>query len=222
MYKIIVIITIFTLGLYVFSKYGDSKIEGYDNIYKDKLKMYFEKLRTRCPNILIQKGSNYYLYNSRLAKVPGVNPLEFKNLDDYVEFTDWQRSQGIRCPILYLQESYDAQGNPVYKARPSPTNLQGGLPDMHMSVDGLADSNPNQLLFDAGRDDPPYNKNSYPAYDQQDQYIGLNTPLDKMFNENTGGISANPMDPNWGGDDYTQSLIDKGYYKGNEVAIAIE
>jgi hypothetical protein len=29
------------------------------------------------------------------------------------------------------------------------------------------------------------------------------------------------MDPNWGGSAYTQSLIDKGYYKDEEVKIAI-
>ena len=30
--------------------------------------------KNRCPNILIQKGSELYLHNSRLANVPGVNP----------------------------------------------------------------------------------------------------------------------------------------------------
>ena len=48
----------------------------------------------RCPNILIQKGSELYLHNSRLAKVPGVNPLKFANLEEYTEFMEWQRSQG--------------------------------------------------------------------------------------------------------------------------------
>jgi hypothetical protein len=34
-------------------------------------------------------------------------------------------------------------------------------------------------------------------------------------------VSPNPMDPNWGGADYTQNLVDKGYYKENEVNIYI-
>ena len=68
------------------------------------------------------------MYNSKLADVPGVNPITFSNLDEYVQFTDWQRANGIRCPILFLQHSYDIQGNSVYKARPSPENLNGGLP----------------------------------------------------------------------------------------------
>ena len=33
--------------------------------------------------------------------------------------------------------------------------------------------------------------------------------------------SDNAMDPNWGGADYTQALVDTGYYKDNEVNIKI-
>jgi hypothetical protein len=33
------------------------------------------------------------------------------------------------------------------------------------------------------------------------------------------GKSANPMDPNWGGQDFTQTLVDTGFYKDNEVNI---
>jgi hypothetical protein len=201
MLKLAVIGLIFLAGLY-FVTFPEG-VEGFSN-----------KVPYSCPNILIQKGADFYLYNSKLANVPGVNPLQFKSLEDYVEFTDWQRSQGIRCPVLYLQEVYDAQGNPVYKARPSPMNLSGGSIEAPAGV-----VPPVTKLYDAGRDDPPYNKNSYPAYDPMDQYIGLNTPLDKMFHENTG-VSANPMDANWGGQTFTQELVDGGYYQGDEVSIA--
>ena len=34
-------------------------------------------------------------------------------------------------------------------------------------------------------------------------------------------VSANPMDENWGGAAYTQSLVDQGYYKDDEVSIYI-
>jgi hypothetical protein len=34
-------------------------------------------------------------------------------------------------------------------------------------------------------------------------------------------MSANPMKTNWGGDKYTQSLIDAGRYSGNEVKIRV-
>ena len=39
-----------------------------------------------------------------------------------------------------------------------------------------------------------------------------------MFNETPGGISPNPMNTNWGGAKYTQDLVDKGYYKDDDVS----
>jgi len=215
-------IIVFMIGIYFYARNADTKyLEAFTN----------KKNQPRCPNLLIQKDSKFYLYNSKLAKVPGVNPIEFDNLEDYTEFLDWQRSQGIRCPVLYLQSSYDAQGNRIYKARPSVSEPQAGLPPSASPI-GVANSSleeqndvsyPNPtLLVDATRDDPPYNKGSYPGYDQTDYYVGTTTPLDVMDNEQEHAtVSANPMDSNWGGSAYTQSLVDKGYYKDDEVDISI-
>ena len=78
------------------------------------------------------------------------------------------------------------------------------------------------LLVDATRNDPPYNKNSYPAFDQSSFYVGSTTPLDQIKNSDANMLySDNPMDPNWGGVKYTQALVDAGYYRDNEVNIAI-
>jgi hypothetical protein len=223
-------ILVFLIGLYFYAKCSDPNyLEGLTNNNNSS------NTGIRCPNLLIQKGARFYLYNSKVAKVPGVNPVEFDNLEDYTEFLDWQRSQGIRCPVLYLQETYDAQGNPVYKARPSVSEPQAGLPPSIASSTGdiiqestLGDSNalayPNPtLLVDATRNDPPYNKNSYPAYDETSYYIGTTTPLDAMdLSQEKSGVSPNPMDPNWGGTEYTQGLVDKGYYKENEVSLYVD
>jgi hypothetical protein len=77
-------------------------------------------------------------------------------------------------------------------------------------------------LLDATRNDPPYNINSYPAYDQSSQYVGTTTPLDVMnIKQESQPISPDAMDPNWGGARYTQSLINQGYYSGDNVAIYI-
>jgi hypothetical protein len=181
-------------------------------VITNKPRSIFESFsQNQCPNILIQKGSDIYLHNSNLAKIPGINPIKFNNLEDYVEYTHWQRSQSINCPILFLQHSYDAQGKAVYKQRPSPTDLQGGLQPLDSRL-------PQKTkLLDANRNDPPYNENSYPGFDPNNQYIGLETPLDTIYDKNTGGKSANPMDSNWGGGDYTQSLIKKGFYNANRV-----
>lgn len=223
----LLIILVFMIGLYFYAKCSDPKYaEGFTN----------ENFKPRCPNLLIQKDSKFYLYNSKLAQVPGVNPIEFDNLEDYTEFLDWQRSQGIRCPVLYLQSTYDTQGNQVYKVRPSVSEPQAGLPPSPIGIasqtqailesslipnDGLAYPNPT-LLVDATRNDPPYNKGGYPAHDQSSYYIGTTTPLDMMnVAQEQAPISPDPMDSNWGGADYTQNLVDKGYYKENEVQIYI-
>ena len=230
MYTLFLLLLIFLLGLYFYAKNcgnGDL-IEGFTN-----------SKGQRCPNMLIQKGSKFYLYNSKVAQVPGVNPVEFDNLEDYTEFLDWQRSQNIRCPVLYLQETYDAQGNRIYKSRPSVSEPQAGLPPSSAAPMGIASQVPPfmesslepvgepaypnpTLLVDATRNDPPYNQGSYPAYDQTSYYIGTTTPLDAMdIIAESSNVSPNAMDPNWGGASYTQSLVDKGYYKDNEVAIKV-
>jgi hypothetical protein len=202
-------IIIFLIGLFFYVKYADPK--NYEALTNNNMK--------RCPDLLIQKGSRYYLHNSKLAQVPGVNPIEFDNLEDYTEFLDWQRSQGIRCPVLFLQESYDAQGNRVYKTRPSVSEPQAGLPP---SIN-TPPIHPNPtLLVDATHDDPPYNTNSFPAYDASPYYIGTTTPLDAMNDvQEKTAVSPDPMDPNWGGAEYTQSLVDNGYYQSNDVNIYV-
>lgn len=199
----ILILLVFLGGLYFYIT--KSNIEGFEN----------GPQQPRCPNLLIQKGAKYYLYNSKLAQVPGVNPIEFNDLEEYTEFLEWQRGAGIRCPVLYLQNTYDAQGNRVYKARPSVTELEGGLPPVPPPVKFTP-------LVDASRADAPYNQGGYPAYDQSDYYQGSLTPLDQVkFSEKNLLYSDDPMDPNWGGASYTQALVDSGYYKGNEVSINV-
>jgi len=59
--KLAIIIAVFLLGLYFMCR--PDVIEGFDG------KGY------SCPNILIQKGTQFYLYNSKQANVPGVNPI---------------------------------------------------------------------------------------------------------------------------------------------------
>ena len=214
-FKYFLILLLFLLGMYYIVNYQTYESFGVMN----------EKIKKRCPNILLQKGTTYYLYNSNVAKVPGVNPVRFNNLAEYVEFIEWQRGQGIRCPIMFVQESYDAQGNPTYNLRPSPTELNGGLQPHQLLLPNestVLKQAIQEKLFDAGHNDYPFNKNSYPSFDPQNQYIGTETPLDKMFNQNTPDgklISPNAMDTNWGGQKYTQYLVDSGFYAGNEVKI---
>jgi len=208
------ITVVFILGLYFVVNYSASHTaEGFVGTEQH-----------RCPNILIQKGTEIYLYNSRVAKVPGVNPVKFNNLEDYVEFMDWQRSQGIVCPVLFLQHTNDAQGKDVYKIRPSPVDLQGGLPPIIDTTTDAAKSNlpPVTKLMDSNRNDPPFNTNSYPGFDASGFNMGDITPLDALnYIQQDSGMSPNPMDPNWGGPKFTQHLIDSGYYEDDQVSLYV-
>lgn len=165
----------------------------------------------RCPNILIQHGNEIFLYNSKVEKVPGVNPIRFKSLDDYSEFMDWLQGRGIRCPVLFLQFSYDAQGQAVYKMRPSPTDLQGGLsPNVPYSPAPAA----LVQMMDASRDNPPFNNQMYDGFDPLNFNMGDYTAHDAAFREKelTSKYSDNPMDANWGGIRYTESVVASGAY----------
>ena len=207
----LLIITVFLGSLYFYLNYDVSKLyvrEGLTTMNGEN----------RCPNVLIQKGPKYYLYNSNIAQVPGVNPIEFNNLEEYTEFLDWQRAAGIRCPVLYVQNTYDIQGNRVYKMRPSATEPQGGLPPTTPVPLPLKFTK----LVDANQSDGVYNKNGYPAFDQSSYYVGALTPLDQIKNSDANMLySDNPMDPNWGGSKYTDALVEAGYYKDNEVNIYV-
>ena len=125
----------------------------------------------QCPDKLVRKNNKYYLYNTKIAEVPGVNPVVFDHLEDYTEFIEWERHHGRRCDVLYLEQGIDTQGNPTYMERPG--------------IDAT------RLLLDAGRDDPPYNDNSFPGFDPDNQYIGEETPLDDMYKPPL--VNADPM-----------------------------
>ena len=51
--------------------------------------------KKNCPNVLMKKDDKIYLYNANLARVPGINPVVFESLEEYVEFYEWQKSQNM-------------------------------------------------------------------------------------------------------------------------------
>lgn len=213
-YKIILITTLFIIVTYFVLNYTSTD-------FKEALTIGSDNSESNCPNILIQKGSQLYLYNSKKHTVPGVNPVTFNNLEEYTEHIEWQRASGLVCPVLYLQHSEDAQGGTSYKIRPSPTDLQGGLPPVS-SIRTPPSRRHITKMLDGSLGDRPYNLNSYPGYDDSNMDQGEFTP-DMMLDYITQstGQSPNPMDTNWGGSDFTQALIDAGYYKDNSVAISV-
>tara|TARA_Y100000022_G_scaffold187274_1_gene184580 strand:+ start:103 stop:654 length:552 start_codon:yes stop_codon:yes gene_type:complete len=178
-YKTTLFIFIFILGFYI--------------VLTRPSKIFREPLTNKkdCPDLLVQIGSKIYLFNSKRAEIPGVNPIEFRNLEEYVEFIEWQKSQDINCPVLFLQKTYDPQGNSMYRIKPSPTDNFGGIPPV------LANEKISKII-DATRDDPPYNTNSYPGFDPMNQRIGILTELDKIHEKGLqNSNNKNAMDYNW-------------------------
>jgi hypothetical protein len=201
MLYLIFIITCFLLGIYFIIHFD--KINNTNNILEGFIEPSDKGFK--CPNVLIQKGVKYYLYNSKLAEVPGVNPIQFEHLEDYVEFMDWQRSQGIRCPILYLQHSYNAQGDAVYKVRPDPLDVQGGLPPAPpINTPSINTSTPSCKTL-----------NIIDSNDFMD--------VSKITEKDTENMlfSPNAMDSNWGGVQYTEKLVEAGVYDDDNVSIYI-
>ena len=49
--------------------------------------------------------------------------------------------------------------------------------------------NQSTKLLDSNRNDP-YNENAYPGFDPDNQYIGITSPLDKMYHSKKA-ISSN-------------------------------
>jgi hypothetical protein len=221
MFYLIFIIVCFLLGIYFIINFD--KRNNTNNILEGFIESS-DKKGFKCPNVLVQKGAQYYLYNSKLDSVPGVNPIQFDNLEDYVEFMDWQRSQGIRCPILYLQQSYNAQGQATYKIRPDPLDLQGGLPPAPPTTSSNSSTSYYTNSPMSSSMTPSMSSSMTPSMSSSNttNIIDENnvTNITQQEAENMT-YSPNAMDVNWGGEQYTESLIEAGVYADNNVSIAI-
>ena len=225
-YKILAIVLFFILGLYYYT--NSSKI--YENLTNNsetnETNETNETKKTpyRCANMLIEKDGKILLFNSNLAVVPGVNPVQFNTLEEYAEFIEWQKSQNINCPVLYLQYTTDTQNNDLFQIKPSIFENSGGLPttksltlpgkisddyyEKNKMLDATLNSTPNSNI--------KFNTGMFSGFDQYNQNVGVETPLDFLYNEKTTE-SRNPMDPNWGGKEYTKKALKEGDYKGREV-----
>ena len=76
--------------------------------------------------------------------IPGVNPIEFDNLEEYAEYVKWSQKVGIKCPILYYEQSYNTQGDLGYRMLNDPLDPKAGL-----RSDPYMRKAPTQLLRDS-------------------------------------------------------------------------
>ena len=153
----------------------------------------------KCPTLLIRKGSTLVLYDEAQNEL-----TRFSNLDEYIDFTKNQKARGVDCPILFLQHENNAQGQDVYRVRPSPFEMDGG-------------SQPVDII-DAGRKSSVYNVNNYPSFDPMGLQIGKFNKLDEIhYSTAKDQLSDNPMDLNWGGVEHTTNAIASGKYDERQI-----
>ena len=217
MNKVKIIFVLFLIATFLLGLYWTvtRKVEGFGPT--DKESSDESASGPSCPNLLIQRGNVLMMYDTNKPIVDGKNPIPFFNLDEYINYVEIQRSRGIKCPILFLQQENNTQGEDVYRMRPSPFDLQGGLPTMTTLYQEANPGSPVKVA-DASRDSGKYNKNNYPGFDPQGQYVGVYTEIDKVHDSTKSRkISDNPMDQNWAGVLYTQQMVDSGKYDENAV-----
>ena len=224
------------------------------NIKDEKVDMDMDKEisaqenQESCPTLLIKRGNKLMLFNKNMPEIQGENPIFFDNLEQYTDYVQTQRAlYNEECPILFLQEENNAQGENVYKLRKTVGTTVDPL--MMSSVHDYFQNHTNVMpqfappvapnpfnkipqnydlvnagktvpYKDANRDGKPYNQ-VYHGFDPSSQYVGRYTVLDKIHDstkyQNKDGKSDNPMDPNWGGVVFTEQKVKEGKFEENNV-----
>ena len=102
------IIFAFIVGFVFCSTYKHS-YENFDNKNVVSKNSKPDEINKKCPNLLLREGNTLHLINTRAPRITGINPIVFNNLEEYVDYWEFQKEQGIECPVLYFQETYDTQ-----------------------------------------------------------------------------------------------------------------
>ena len=217
-YKLLIILVIFVLGIYY-----------YANSYQVLENM--ENKESECPNMLIEKDGEIYLFNSKKPLKDNENPIKFNNLEDYAKFVKLQKDNNIECASLVLQYTTDTQNNDLIQIKSSIFENDGGVSPMTKDVDADTDTDTEKKkkneyyernkILDATLDSTPnsdikFNTNMYSGFDSHNQSVGLDTPLDKLYHEKSKS-SANPMDPHWGGKKFTKTKVESGEYRDRYI-----
>ena len=206
------LIIVFMAGLYVYVNQG---------LIRNDYEIVMEGMNDgSCPDLLVQTGNSYLLYNTAQPMATGINPISFNTLDDYVNHIEIQRANGQRCPVLHAQMENNTQGQDVYRLGKAPSYPPYVPPTENslLSTQSNIILNPPPNPLDASLENPPYNQGQYMGFDPQGQDIGIFTSLDQVHKSTEiPYISDNPMDPNWGGAEYTRSQVLGGKYDYSTV-----
>lgn len=118
----------------------------------------------QCPTTMIKNGEHIMVYNPKMAKIAGVNPIRLNDLEDYKEYVRWQKKNKLDCPILHLEKVFDTQGQEMYEIKPSfATDIPMGSLNHSMPT----------MPQDASRDNRLFNQNFLPGMDPYNQTPGV-------------------------------------------------
>lgn len=213
------------LGLYFYTTQGlPTYPKPTINFLPSELKQLLENFENEhddeCPDVLIRQGSGLKLYNTKNTSIP---PIQFENVQAYQNYLDRQNQNGKKCPVLYLQEETNTQGENVLRMRPTLDNSENALP-ISLSAPGrflvekmpIAETNESRQIYETPHD----NATNVSSFDPTGQNIGRFTIIDQKHTaeENSAYKSANPLDTNWGGTAYSQNQVDSGRYSGSYVS----
>ena len=229
--KYILCLLIFLLGIYYYTNVIDIREAMTDSnnsstssnsTSSNSSNKKSDLIKSKCPNMLIEKDGAIYLFNSLKPLNEKNNPIKFDNLEDYSKYYKKQKNID-NCPLLVLQYTTDTQNNELVQIKPSIFENDGGLNVKNGNIDTkkLDEYFEENKMLDATKDSTPnsqimFNSNLFSGFDGHNQNIGLDSPLDQMYYEKNPK-SANPMDPHWGGKDYTKKAVDNGNYKDRYV-----
>lgn len=225
---IICVLFVILLFIYIFSNYAEGLI-GYES----------------CPDMLIQKGTQYLLYNTYNPE-SATNPIIFDNLNQYAEYVKTESDKGKVCPILFVQQVSGAQGETTYKIRNDPLNPQDIDYKSSSSIqtnDGTGSvSSSTENSQTKEKYTTPYSRQIY--MDNLASNIVQNlttnevTNIDKLELTKSillqsqptcsktmddikpleiNGLTPDPMQTNWGGAEFSDNIVNQGYYAGNEI-----
>lgn len=84
----------------------------------DDKELSIEESQESCPTLLIKRGNKLMLFNKNMPEIRGENPIFFDSLEQYIDYVQTQRKlYNEECPVLFLQEENNAQGENVYRLR---------------------------------------------------------------------------------------------------------
>jgi hypothetical protein len=227
------LILVFLAGIYVLVSFEQNKTDKNKSIEK-----LTNKEEAECPDLLVKKGDDILLYHT---KNPSVEPIKFSTLEEYKNYLEKRREQGIYCPVLFLQHEYDKDGKGVYREAEYNPDIKRDEKAINSTLSksdiplynptGYAVTPPVRPIIykdnnrgipipiiDASRENGDYNKGNYAGFDPTSFYVGKYTDIDKIHDQTSfSPQSDNPMDTNWGGVAHTQNAINSGKYEENNI-----